>query len=97
MVEYFSSTFKWIVPRTSGPKIWSCEREVSKMGKKAYLVKAKVGEIIMNLHTLISHKDDVSRTRARIIFRFFFLFLSNLPLAKILTWALTPASFEKQS
>ena len=37
MMDYFSLTFKWIIPRTSrinGGLQWSCEIEVSHMGKK---------------------------------------------------------------
>ena len=36
-LDSFSPTFKWIVPGTSGPKAWSCEIEVSHMGKKPIL------------------------------------------------------------
>ena len=33
-MDSFSPTYKWIVPRTSGSTSWSCEIEVSYMGKK---------------------------------------------------------------
>ena len=33
MMDSFSPTFKWIVPRTSGSTSWSCEIEISHMGK----------------------------------------------------------------
>ena len=33
MMDSFSPTFKWVVPRNSGPKTWSCEIEASHMAK----------------------------------------------------------------
>ena len=35
MMDSFSIPFKWIIPRTSKPITWSCEIEVTHMGKNS--------------------------------------------------------------
>ena len=39
MMDYVSSTFNWIIPRISGSTSWSCEIEISHMGKKSHIGK----------------------------------------------------------